>query len=139
MTKVKEMMTLHPQMIDPGKTLRQAARKMRKHECGALIVGRDIPKGIITDRDIVIFGLAAEHDPDITMVGDIMTADLVCCCEDDTIEEAAETMGDLDLRRLVVLDAKGAAVGILSVSDIIKQVDRDAVNDEVIHHLFKYA
>lgn len=139
MTLVKELMTPHPQMIDPAHTLRQAARKMRKHECGALIVGKKEPEGILTDRDIVIYGLAAGLDPDTTPVQEVMSKNLVTCNEEDTLEEAADKMGEHDMRRLVVLNPKDKAVGILSVIDIIKRADSDAVNDEVVHHLFKYA
>jgi CBS domain-containing protein len=112
---------------------------MRKFECGSLIIGHHEPEGLLTDRDIVIFGLAEGLDPDETTVSDIMTSHLITCDEEDTVEMAATKMSTHDVRRLVVLNPIGEVVGLLSVADIIKRADSDQVNDEVVHQLFKYA
>lgn len=140
MSSVKELMTSHPQLIDPECTLRDAARKMLEFDCGSLVAGKDEePSGMLTDRDIVIWGLAQGNDPDITTVKDIMTAAVITCHEDQSLEQAADIMADNDVRRLVVLNKSEQVVGILSIADMVKCTDSEAINDNVIHHLFKYA
>ena len=140
MNLVKTLMTTHPHLIDPESTLREAAKKMQEFDCGSLVVGRDEkPEGMLTDRDIVIWGLAQDHNPDQTRVSDIMTTDVITCYEDQTVEQAADIMSEGDVRRLVTLSRDNKVVGVLSIADIIKCSDSEAVNDTVIHHLFKYA
>lgn len=137
---VKELMTAHPHLVDPESTLRQAAEIMKEFDCGSLVVGEDSqPEGMVTDRDIVIWGLAEGHDPDLVTAGDIMTVGTVICYEDDSVERAADIMSENDVRRLVIMNRKGRVTGVLSVVDIVKSGDRNVVNDDVMHHLYKYA
>ncbi|MGE3771003.1 MAG: CBS domain-containing protein [Bdellovibrionales bacterium] len=139
MITVNELMTSQPRLIDPSSTLREAARHMKECACGSMVVGRKKPEGILTDRDIIIYGLAAGYDPDETPVQNIMTTAVITCFEDESIEHAADLMSQNDIRRLVVLDRDHQVVGVLSVTDIVKCTDSNAVNDEVMHHLYKYA
>ncbi|MCB2082141.1 MAG: CBS domain-containing protein [Rickettsiales bacterium] len=139
--QVRDVMSAIPHLIEPEATLRQAAQRMEEFECGSLPVcgSGNVLKGIVTDRDIVIFGLAAGLDPDQTTIGEIMTQDVYTCQVDVTLDKAADIMSDQDVRRLVVVDAQKRVVGVLSISDMIKCADSDTVNDDVIHHLFRYA
>jgi CBS domain-containing protein len=140
MTTVKELMTPHPHLISPISSLQKAAEHMKEFDCGALVVGAaEHPEGVLTDRDIVIWGLAEDKDPWHTEIKEIMTTEVITCYEDDEIEVAADHMSVNDVRRIVVLNKEDKVVGVLSVVDIIKCADRDAVNDDVLHHLFKYA
>ena len=141
MTTIEELMTPHPHLIHPDDSLRQAAKKMHEFDCGCLVAGvDDKPEGILTDRDIVVWGLAEDHDPDTSSVRDIMTSDLITCYSDQTLEFAADVMADRDVRRLVILDRKeDRVVGVLSIVDMVKCSDSEEVNDDIMHHLFKYA
>ena len=62
--------------------------------------------GIVTDRDIAVRGVAAGMIPQESLVADVMTAEVRFCRADDTIEQAMAEMGDLQVRRLPVLDAQ---------------------------------
>lgn len=142
-TPVNKVMTPSPTTIDQDATLAQAAKLMAEHECGALPVtsaacGRT-PVGILTDRDIVIYGLAADMDAHTTQVNEIMSNEVITCTEHDTLSLAADLMSEHDVHRLVVVGKDSAIVGILSTSDMIKRIDSDRVNDEVLHHLYRYA
>lgn len=139
-TPVKDVMSDVPHVTEPKTTLRSAAKIMEEYECGSLpICENGELVGIITDRDIVIFGLASDKDVDECTVEEIMTTRVFTCYEDDTLEVAADTMGDLEVRRLVVLGEDNKITGIISVSDMIKCADNDSINDDILHHLFKYA
>ncbi|MCH2038715.1 MAG: CBS domain-containing protein [Rickettsiales bacterium] len=140
MGTIKELMNTEPHWINDDSSLTEAAKKMLEYDCGSLIVGTDQPNGIITDRDIVLWGIAANKDVNTTKVKEIMSREVKSCYEDQTLEEAADIMSDNDIRRLVVLQREDdRLVGVISLADIIKCPDSEHVNDEVIHHLFRYA
>ena len=89
-TKVKEVMTPNPVLIDPNATLEQAAKKMETIDCGALPVGTENElSGIITDRDIVVRALARGKNPATETVGSVMTREVYDCSEDDSLDDAA--------------------------------------------------
>jgi CBS domain-containing protein len=141
-TQVKEVMSEAPYAVSPSTSLRAAAKVMEEHECGALPVCDEdgVLRGILTDRDVVIFGLAADKDPDADTVADIMNSPVFTCTQEETLAHAADVMSEQSVRRLVVIDHEGGDIcGIISMSDMIKCTDKDEVNDEVLHHLFKYA
>jgi CBS domain-containing protein len=68
-----------------------------------------------------------------------MSTNIITCYEDETLEIAADHISENDIRRLVVLDRKEKLVGVVSLVDMIKHVEDDSINIEVIRHLFKYA
>ena len=60
----------------------EAAQLMRHHHVGTVVVvqnrdGRELPVGIITDRDIVLEIVAPGLDPEVLTIGDIMSAELM--------------------------------------------------------------
>ena len=72
--------------------------------------------GMVTDRDIAIRAVAVGKGPDST-VGDVMTADVNYCFDDDDIEDVCENMADQQVRRLPVVDRDKRLVGIVSLAD----------------------
>lgn len=135
-TKVKELMTAHPEMISPNATLRQAAEKMEAVSCGALPVGTENKlKGIITDRDIVIRALAQGKNPMTEKVSSYMTEQVFGCNENDTLEDAAEKMQQHKVSRLVVRNREGKVTGILSFGGIL----RSDANPKEIASVVKHA
>lgn len=138
---VRDVMNSDPHKINQSSTLLEATRMMVKYDCGFLIVvdeDNDLA-GVITDRDIVIFGVAHGKNPKTTKVIDVMADNVISCCEDETLEYAADHISENEIRRLVVLDRKDKLVGVISLVDMIKHVEDDSINVEVIKHLFKYA
>jgi CBS domain-containing protein len=130
---VKDAMTRRPETIGPGESLEAAARRMRTAGVGVLPVceeGRLV--GMITDRDIVVRGVAAGEDPASTVVRSAMTPQVISCSEEDDLAVAAEAMDEHAVRRMAVLDASGALVGVLSVDDLA--LYSEALAGEVIEH-----
>ncbi len=138
---VYEVMSKFPHIIDPNCSLTQAAQSMDRHNCGILPVGigEDDLNGMITDRDIVVYGIAAKKDPDDTKVGEIMSPEVISCSEDDTLEEAADRMIEYDVSRLVVRNKSEKLVGIVSIADLVKNTGDELTSDSVIHHLLQSA
>ena len=122
---VREAMTGHAEYIPSTMTLKMAALKMRELDCGFLPLG-DAPEGklmgVITDRDIVIRGIAEGFDPAVTKVDSIKSDKVLYCFQDDKLADAAKSMHDMQVYRLVVLDNKQDKKlrGVISLGDITR-------------------
>lgn len=109
-----------------GEMVVDAARRMRTSHVGDLVVvenrgGRHVPIGIVTDRDIVIAAVAGDPDHiDYLLLSDVMTPDLVTAKEEESIETALKKMQEHGIRRLPIVDAIGALVGILTLDDVLR-------------------
>jgi len=116
---VKDLMTHNVEVASPGDTLEQAARRMEELGVGPLPVceGHRLV-GVITDRDITVRATAAGCDPRTTLVGDAMSQDVVCCYEDQDVQEAARLMTEKQIRRLPVMSRANELVGIVSLADL---------------------
>jgi CBS domain-containing protein len=133
--KVREIMTRNPACCTPEDTLVDAARLMKINDCGAIPVIEDEenrkPAGIITDRDIVVRGLAADMDPLETTVEDCMTRSLVAVQSDEDVEECVRLMEEHQLRRILVIDNDGSVIGIVVQAQIALNVDSTLAGEMV--------
>nr|WP_205527153.1 CBS domain-containing protein [Solimonas sp. K1W22B-7] len=102
----------------PGMSLRDAAALMGDIDAGALPVrDEDRLVGMITDRDIAIRGIAMGLGPD-SRVGEVMSRELKYCYEDEDTEHVVRNMGDIQVRRLPVLNRDKRLVGIVALADL---------------------
>lgn len=116
---IAEIMTTDVTVVGPETSVANIARKMRDANVGALpVVENDRILGMVTDRDIVVRGIADSRDPDATSARDVMSNDVVVCYESQTTREVAEKMGDVHVRRFVVLDSDDNLVGMVSLGDL---------------------
>ncbi len=99
-------------------SVRAATVLMNHHGIGAVAVveGRRLV-GIFTERDVLRRVVAASLPPDDTAVGDVMTADVVCCGPDARVADVAEAMRDRRIRHVPVVDGDDV-VGLISIGDI---------------------
>ncbi len=106
--------------VGPGHTLRTVARLMADRRVGAAVVMDPDGNGpgIITERDILI-AIGDGQDPDVELVAEHLTRDVVYAAPDWSLEEAAAAMVLGSFRHLIVLDG-GETTGILSVRDIVR-------------------
>jgi CBS domain-containing protein len=106
--------------INPGHTLRDAAKAMAERSVGAAVVqDPDQPgPGIITERDL-LQSIGAGQSPDSEKVADHLSANLVFAEPIWSLERAAEAMVRGNFRHLVVVDG-GDLVGVLSIRDIVR-------------------
>jgi CBS domain-containing protein len=122
---VSEVMTRDVKIASPEDTLQRAAQMMEGIDAGALPVGEnDRLIGMLTDRDITLRAVARGKTPGECKVRDVMSASIKYVYEDDTLENALKNMGELQVRRLPVLDRKKRLVGIVSLGDLaLKKTD----------------
>jgi CBS domain-containing protein len=118
--KVQEIMTTNVECIAPDTTIQEAAERMKSLDVGFLpICEKDRLIGTVTDRDIVIRGIA-ENRNNQTSARTVMTSDVFYCFEKDDVEKCAEHMKEKDVRRILVLDKNKRLVGVVSLGDISK-------------------
>lgn len=123
--KISEMMTRDVKMTAPSQSIREAAKMMADLDAGALpVADQDRLVGMITDRDIAIRAIANGRGPD-TPIREVMTQDVKYCFEDQSVEEVAQNMGDIRVRRLPVLNRDKRLVGIVSIGDIATSGESD--------------
>ena len=116
--KISDVMTTEVHVVDPDATLRDAARKMRDLDVGSLPVHRDDKLvGMVTDRDIVVRGLAEGLDLDAT-VSAVMSDGVKYCYDDQPVADVAANMGDIQVRRLPVVNREKRLVGFVSLANI---------------------
>src|ERR1019366_2774764 len=106
--------------VGPGHTLRDAARLMSERPVGAaVVIDPDAGgPGILTERD-VLTSIGAGESPDVELVADHLTRDVVFAEPGWSLEEAAAAMVRGGLRHLIVVE-RGETVGILSVRDVVR-------------------
>ena len=119
MITIADIMTRSIATVQRDETLQAAARRMQEMDVGSLPVldGRAVA-GMVTDRDIAVRGVAAGMIPQESLVAEVMTEDLRFCRAGDSVEQVMAEMGDLQVRRLPVLDANNEIVGIVALADI---------------------
>lgn len=117
--RVRDVMSTRVDLIDPWTTLTQAAQIMRDDDVGALPIGEnDRLVGMLTDRDIVVRGVATGKDVTATTAQEAMSPGIVYCFDDQELDEAAALMSDRQVRRLAVLNRDNRLVGIVSIGDL---------------------
>ena len=127
--QVREVMSDAPASVRPDASIASVAVQMRDLDIGFLpVCDGDRVVGTVTDRDIVVRTVAARADPSLRTVFDAMTADVVACHADDSIEEAAERMAERQVRRLVVLDRDQKLVGVVSLGDLSTRTHDERVS-----------
>jgi CBS domain-containing protein len=116
--KVSDVMTPEVQLCTPDDTLKDAAQAMAALGIGLLpVTDNDRLVGMISDRDIAIRGVGMGRGPE-GRVGDVMTADVKYCYDDQDLDEVTANMGDIQVRRLPVLNRSKQLVGIIALGDI---------------------
>lgn len=113
-----DIMTPGPRTCSPYSTVTEAALIFRDADCGAVpILDAGEPVGIITDRDVA---LAAAANPDLLArpVSDFMAREVVTIPPDAPLDEVEAKFGGSRVRRLLVVDAEGQLLGIVSWTDL---------------------
>jgi CBS domain-containing protein len=123
-------MTRGVRSMSPDEPVVRAAQAMDELNVGVIPVvegGRLI--GMVTDRDIVVRGIALEKDPRTIKLADVMSTHVRCAREDDDVESVLGQMAEAQIRRMPVVDGNDRLVGIVSLGDVAVKSPSD--NEEV--------
>lgn len=131
--QVRDVMTRDPSCVTPTATIREAAQVMQRENVGIIpVVEENESKrlvGVVTDRDIAIRVVAEGRDGG-ARVSEIMSSSRIkTCTPDDSVDEAMNAMADEQVRRIPIVDERGALVGILAQADIVRKA-RDGASAE---------
>jgi CBS domain-containing protein len=108
--------------VVPQASLADAAAALRDRGVGALVVSDDGRRllGILSERDVVR-ALAAHGASALgRTVSSTMSADVVTCVAEDSVESLMAQMTERRIRHLPVVDAAGLLTGIVSIGDVVK-------------------
>lgn len=124
-TTVSQAMHRGVEHLPPDAPIAALAQSMKARDIGIIPILEDKKLvGVVTDRDIVLRGLADGADPSGMKARDLMSTDVVCCSPDEPLSKAAKRMAKAQVRRLPVVN-NGELVGMLSVGDISQAEDDD--------------
>lgn len=124
--KAQEIMTTNPSCVTPDTPLDEAARLMKDQNIGMLPVvetdDSDQLVGVVTDRDITIRHVAEGHTS-VCSVKEAMTSHVATARPDSNVEEVMDLMGREQVRRIPIVDERGALVGVVAQADIVLEGD----------------
>jgi CBS domain-containing protein len=128
---VKDAMTSDVKTATPSLSLTDAAKLMKQEDVGSVpVVDGERLIGMLTDRDIVVRGIADGSDPHAVKAGDIASRDVVTVRPDDDLDDALRLMAQHQVRRLPVVE-DGHLVGVVAQADVAHEAKEKAVGQLV--------
>ncbi len=119
MTAVADVMTRGVRSMSPDGTLVQAAQAMEELNVGAVpVCDGERLVGMVTDRDIVVRGVAQELDLKQCKLSEVMSGHVRTVHESDDIHDVLQEMASCQVRRMPVVDSQDRLTGIVSLGDI---------------------
>jgi CBS domain-containing protein len=120
-SRAADIMTEDPQSVTPDTTLSEVAQKMRDLDVGIIpiVESRESRRlrGVITDRDIVVRGMADGKDG-TARVSDCMSGQVQSVNKNDSVQDVMRIMRQEQVRRVPVTDREGRLVGIIAQADL---------------------
>lgn len=127
--------------VPPGSSVAEAAETLSTRKIGAVIVSKDgkVPKGILSERDIVRELGRRGASCMSERVDDLMTSDLITCTRDETADSVLAKMTQGRFRHMPVME-DGVMVGLISIGDVVKArlselaMEKDALEGMIMGH-----
>ncbi len=120
---VKKIMSEKLVMLNPGQTIRHAAKQMAENNIsGLIVVEKGKAVGILTMKDILKKAVSQDKDLHKTLVRDIMTSPAITISPLSKVESAAKKMREKNVKRLVVVNSENRVAGIITAMDIISNL-----------------
>lgn len=126
LTRVRDIMSTVVETCSPNTPVDEIAKQMKDHHIGSIPVldpSSRQPIGMVTDRDIVIDAVGAGLRCSRTTAAEVMTSPAHCMSIDATLENCAAAMAENQVRRLPLVNGKGACVGVVSLGDLVKRIE----------------
>jgi CBS domain-containing protein len=118
--KVRDIMSREVTVASPQDSMQEAARTMGRLDVGSLPVSEnDRLVGMVTDRDLAVRGVG-EGLPCSAPVSQVMSREVKYAFDDEDVNDVAENMADLQVRRLPVVNRDKRLVGIVSLGDVAR-------------------
>jgi len=125
--KVSEIMTTNVECVSPDTGIIDLARKMKTLDVGFIpVCENDRLAGTVTDRDIVLRGVAGVRNLSTCKARDLMTNQIAWCFEDEDVKDVTQKMRDEEVRRMLILSKDKRLVGVVSLGDISKVEEKES-------------
>ncbi len=110
--------------VKPGATVLEAVDEMCRRHVGAILVCDDgHPRGMFSERDLMVRVVLRRRDPLVTRVDEVMTREVVGVGQDTSVNEAMAIMTQRRCRHLPVM-SDGRVVGMISIGDLVRRASR---------------
>ena len=137
--KAREIMTANPRTVTPDTNLPEVARLMQSEDVGIVPVvdgaGSRQLIGVVTDRDIALRVVGEGRDPNSVRVSDVMSTNLRTAKENDSVDDVMSLMGEQQVRRIPIVDERGALVGIVAQADVVLEGKSDKKAERTIEKI----
>src|SRR5215472_8882516 len=124
--RVKDLMTQPACTVNVHDNANSAVKMMWEHDCGIVPVTDDEGHliGVVTDRDVCM--AAYFHGRPLTEIPieAFMSRDPSACHAEDAVAHAEQVMSEHQIHRVPVVDQQGTPIGVLSLSDLAREVAR---------------
>jgi CBS domain-containing protein len=123
---VSELMTRAVGACKMNHTLDCAAQIMWDQDCGCVPIVDDDNRvvGMVTDRDICMAALSQGRRLDEIPAERVAARNVVTVSLETSVESAEALMQENQIRRLPVVDGAGKLLGLISMNDIARRVER---------------
>jgi CBS domain-containing protein len=134
LVKVKQIMTTDVSSVTPNDTITKAASIMEQLDVGSVpVTDNKRVVGIVTDRDIVLRGVAKGEDAN-KKISDVMSTNIKCATPDMDVHTAADIMAEHQIRRLPVVESD-TLVGIVAIGDLAVENIFENEAGEALHNI----
>lgn len=128
---VRDVMTKDPVALSSDTPIVDAAKAMSDRHIGSVIVmEKDKPLGIVTDRDITVRAVAKGSDVSHTRLVDICSPDIAAVRPDQSVDDAIKVMKSHAVKRVLVMD-NSKVQGIVSLGDLTAEGKGEEVQSEL--------
>lgn len=138
--KVQDVMTKDPSCVTPDTSARDAARIMRDEGVGIVPVVESNNSrkllGVVTDRDLAVRIIAEGLDGE-ARVRDVMSGQLRTCRQTEDLDTVMDAMASEQVRRIPIVDERGALVGIVSQADVVRKAGDDSKAERTVEQISK--
>ncbi|WP_332450819.1 CBS domain-containing protein [Methanoculleus sp.] len=113
--------------VSPDTPATDIAKTMEDKNVGSVVIisGDNRPRGILTDRDLVVRVMAQGRSPGEVRAEEIMSRDVVTFQDSMGIYEAIQKMTDAGIRRMPIVGDTGKLIGIVTMDDIVRMLGEE--------------
>lgn len=134
--KVKDLMTKKVITVSKDTKISELAEIYSNYDIGFVVVidaDRNV-LGVVTDRDVVVRGLAKKMNKD-NYVEEVMTPIVVDIHKEENVNRALEMMGEYQIRRLVVVNNDKKLCGVISLADLARGKYTNKLVNEILYEI----
>lgn len=135
--KCSHIMTKNIKACHPESSIKEAVQLMKQLNCGVIPVVDDdnVLLGIVTDRDIVMYTVLNDKEPELTFLREFMTTPVFTCNANDDLDTAIHKMIKHQVRRIPIVDNNHKLLGLISLGDVAVKAKEEHETFEALEHI----